>query len=582
MLFTCPFRQQLLDDGVNLRCRQEAKSSKPMGAFVNFMIKAEQARKKKQEQEGVTMDLKAYRAWQAAKGEEFRLLSEEKKAVEQAGARKAFSDKECKEQEEQELEDGAGIADNQRFATVVDAIGNSRSPYTTEAFEQRIRAKLGQSAHTKPAGFTRYSPEFRDEHLDDLFISDRQKIKDSDSFEYYLQCPLAHPGLCASTDTWALGRATACEKNLHKALVGQPRGSFHRLRLVTGPAWHRVTWVALGHLRGSGPRVSLFASSSIDLTSRRLSIDDPKDGFSYILGISLIGHLIKDSPHDHPLELYWSPAPADRTPQAACASAREIRLVPGWEEKLRILEQQVHPRLDAPAAVDMGLRRMRAGLKATFEPSLKKPRPSGKRGVKVVAPPLGPAPAGAGDCSPESSSEDGGSGRGGSEDGDDGLGALHSAPPPLPPPPAAPLAGDAGPPGAEPPPPPAMPGGWKHWAIGDFGYIVYDAKADSFGAHCRFPGHGVCRANKACARHGLGYLVAFLMHPCEPGKICANREAHAQALPDLRSPAWFQVRCDCRKWLLEREVECTYKEMLDLERRHHPEGSFEEPMRVKH
>ena len=156
----CKTRQQLLDSGLELRCKRRAKQAKPRSGFVNFMMKAEAERKKKQSHDGSRFSKEDDLAWQAAKGEEYRLLDEQAKLSELAQARLAFADAQAEKQEEEQEQQGLAepAVVGQRFATVIDAIGDSSTPYTAQSFGHRIRnKKQGQGADARPAGFTRYA-----------------------------------------------------------------------------------------------------------------------------------------------------------------------------------------------------------------------------------------------------------------------------------------------------------------------------------------------------------------------------------------------------------------------------------------
>ena len=76
----------------------------------------------------------------------------------------------------------------------------------------------------------------------------------------------------------------------------------------------------------------------------------------------------------------------------------------------------------------------------------------------------------------------------------------------------------------------------------------------------------------------LGYLVAWLKHPfCKPE--CDSRQKHKDIQEWLCSPAGYETRDAARKWLLERADE--FQDLVDLEKPHHPDGKFEEPIRIK-
>ena len=108
---------------------------------------------------------------------------------------------------------------------------------------------------------------------------------------------------------------------------------------------------------------------------------------------------------------------------------------------------------------------------------------------------------------------------------------------------------------------------------------MYDESKESLGAHCGVRAHGgLCRANKVLARHGVGYLCAWLMFPHDC--VMGTKVEHQAILKYLRSDLGYPDRCRARQWLVDRED--TYKALLDLERKYHALGSFDEPEKIKH
>ena len=113
---------------------------------------------------------------------------------------------------------------------------------------------------------------------------------------------------------------------------------------------------------------------------------------------------------------------------------------------------------------------------------------------------------------------------------------------------------------------------------GGYGYIVWDADKQSFGAHCSLTAcHGkLCRANKIAKRLPLGYLVAWLMLPHEDTEI-SDRPKHKDAQRRLCLELGYDQRRRGRTWLTDRSH--SFADMLDLEKPHH-RGPMEEPLRV--
>jgi hypothetical protein len=135
----CPSRKQLLQDGVALRCKPaDIKASKPRGPYVNFMMKEEAARKAS----GATLDRTEYLAWQKQKVAEFHSLSAHRRALQVAEAQFAHRDKLAGHGEDDEP---AKILPQRPLSTVLDIVGDLRTPYRAEAFRTRVRNTLGLS-----------------------------------------------------------------------------------------------------------------------------------------------------------------------------------------------------------------------------------------------------------------------------------------------------------------------------------------------------------------------------------------------------------------------------------------------------
>ena len=89
-----------------------------------------------------------------------------------------------------------------------------------------------------------------------------------------------------------------------------------------------------------------------------------------------------------------------------------------------------------------------------------------------------------------------------------------------------------------------------------------------------------------CSRHGLGYLVAWLMEPFRIGAECGTRQEHYAFAAWLRSRAGRHRRGLARDWLLNNRGVITpspgnsVEGLLDLERRHRPPGVFDEPEEI--
>lgn len=283
-------RQQLLQDGVPLRCFQKARRSKPRGGFVNWMMKEEMERKK----QGVMLSREEYRRWQKQKAAQWNELPMVRQALEVAEALAAHTSRELDEGDVESINDSEDERRQRALRCFVDVVGNDRTPFSSAAFEEQIRKQCGLSVDQPCPGFSRYGPMLRDRQLEGIFIADAGSIPKSERFEYCLPCPQAHPGLCAEADKDVLAVAKACDKALHTAMASQKPGSFVHLRMCAGVAWQRGTWVCFSHTRGSGPKLTIYACCTVPAKSRLLSIAGHLDGFDFMLGVSLLGCIMKD------------------------------------------------------------------------------------------------------------------------------------------------------------------------------------------------------------------------------------------------------------------------------------------------
>jgi len=139
---------------VQLRCVKVERTPKPRSSFVNWMVKAEKSRK----EQGIALSKHEYGQWRQAKILEFSNLDPKQLQLEQMEARAAHSRKldELKEKET-ELREFVGYAENSCAKTVVDVVGDRRTPYVTEAFAKRVRSSCGvlEVLHHRSAFFTR-------------------------------------------------------------------------------------------------------------------------------------------------------------------------------------------------------------------------------------------------------------------------------------------------------------------------------------------------------------------------------------------------------------------------------------------
>jgi hypothetical protein len=133
----CVTRSQLIEDKVPIAAaaaaQKKARATRgPSSGFVHWMKKEEAKRKKS----GTKLSREEYLVWQQSKGAEFNALPVEKKTLEMQEALKEFED--CKEEVCVEVP----LECPSILKTVLDDVGNTRTPFTPEAFEHEINLLL--------------------------------------------------------------------------------------------------------------------------------------------------------------------------------------------------------------------------------------------------------------------------------------------------------------------------------------------------------------------------------------------------------------------------------------------------------
>ena len=345
-------------------------------------------------------------------------------------------------------------------------------------------------------------------------------------------------------------------------------GTFLYVRMLGSDDYHVETWAVTGYRRGARPKMIMLGACELQADGRTVvATFDRETGFDFHLAVSFFGILAKAA-HEHAiLEVHCAVAPADKTHHVA--STTQIYLKEDWRHLVASTEQQLFPSLvQAPRPPSQSAPARRAiqrlqGKRAPRAPGIPLP-------VHFVAPQVIGAPS---KCQSESSSSDCAAEPDSSSSNSDGFNDD-----PLPPPPDAEQdhAGGAQPPSPEPEIIPGLPKQrdgqpWPHWKIGRYGYLVYNQQADSLGAHCSAHG-SLCRVNKVCSRHGLGYLLAFLMEPHRAGSEVHNHLEHVRFTGWLRSREGCRTRAAARMWLLSSPAEVepspgqTFNSLLDLER----------------
>ena len=72
----------------------------------------------------------------------------------------------------------------------------------------------------------------RDSHCQHCFVKDSGSIPKAEKFEYYVPCPMLHPGLCATEHGWCYAAVCEATDALFRCVREWKLGAFVRLRFV--------------------------------------------------------------------------------------------------------------------------------------------------------------------------------------------------------------------------------------------------------------------------------------------------------------------------------------------------------------
>ena len=161
-------RHQLIEEGVDLRCKRKLGASKPRSSFVNYMLKQEKQRK----DAGKHLPKVQYREWQREQRDAFMALPKERRQVEQSEAKLAHTQKGI----DADIDDSARGArrPDSVLRTVLGRSGDKRTAFTPVAFERQIENMVGGGdGCMKRVGFTKYCEKFWELQVSKLFVADK-------------------------------------------------------------------------------------------------------------------------------------------------------------------------------------------------------------------------------------------------------------------------------------------------------------------------------------------------------------------------------------------------------------------------
>jgi hypothetical protein len=173
--------------------------------------------------------------------------------------------------------------------------GTQREPFPEDEFEAQVRSRLGMTDTERAPGFCRYEEDFRQSLVGRMFHADEGDILDTEVFEYYVPCTLAHPELCAQLHSDCLPDIKKCAKSLRRVLKGALIGSFHCLRFV-GPTGEEACFFALSYSRGGNPIVEVLSPCAFDVATELVTICDveasPLPLHQFAMDVTFLGRVM--------------------------------------------------------------------------------------------------------------------------------------------------------------------------------------------------------------------------------------------------------------------------------------------------
>ena len=375
-------RQQLLLDGVPLKCAKKLKASKPASPWVHW-IRGEEERRK---DAGMRLDKKEYVAWRRDKVAEWHRMGEASKRVQRDAAVLDFYKK--------HIASSDGLPDPVQHKplldTFLDATGDRKTPLTESAFSAVVRRELGLDESQQEPGFTAYVETLRQKQLDTCFIKDRNDIAPSEVFTEALPCPIAHPGLCVQRDAWCMSQARDCAKSVYEYLLPFEANSWWCFRIVHEGGGVKQLFAKFCHERNGGPALDIFCvAHAIEHNSFEMGTQHGKH--FYMIGITLVGKMFQMCGRDDPLsELYICPAP--RHPTKIIESTAVFHMPFDWEDivvqsQKRVFPRTVHHHNADSEALREAMRKLKVGFKSLELKQLKATRKRDTSpGVRLLMP----------------------------------------------------------------------------------------------------------------------------------------------------------------------------------------------------
>ena len=243
---------------------QKKRKSRAASSAINYFNRLDAERKSA----GRHMKRTEWLEWRKQTLKDFAALPDDSKDNEAADAVLKHSQRQADQSSGEES--GAEYADksNEATRTVLDAVGKAASPFPAEAFERIVRNVSGQLCGPAP-GLSAYSSQLREEQAGRVFFADNGAVPKNEEFEYYLPCPLKHPGLCRTDHANILPQLRSAALAMFDGFRTHPPGTFFEIRFTesqVGPDGalleNSSTWpdyVSSAYSRGANPRMLMLS-----------------------------------------------------------------------------------------------------------------------------------------------------------------------------------------------------------------------------------------------------------------------------------------------------------------------------------
>ena len=244
------------------------------------------------------MNRQEWQQWRAQTLKDFEALPEDRKDKEAAEAILKHSQLHADESSGEESGVERAGKSNEAIETVLDAVGNDVSSFPAKAFERIARKVSGQKSGPAP-GLSAYSSQLRAEQAQRVFVPNTGAVPKDEEFEYYLPCPLKHPGLCRKDDANILPHLRSAALAMFDGFRTFPPGTFFVIRFTEShkdPEGAEIekSWddyVSSAYSRGANPRMLMVCRvQSID---EGIELDRRKRVFEDEMAIEYLGSIWK-------------------------------------------------------------------------------------------------------------------------------------------------------------------------------------------------------------------------------------------------------------------------------------------------